>query len=113
MTPTSSAASTTARVASKSIRPPKLLQPRPTRETRRPLSPRSTSSTLSRLEVAEVQPLREHAFELEEPALEIEATAVPAETVGGDDTMARDDERQRVGGHHDADLPRVVDSRTS
>src|SRR5919201_5735561 len=40
-----SAASTTARVPSRSRRPPKLLQPSPTRETQRPLLPRSCCST--------------------------------------------------------------------
>ena len=48
VTPASSAASTTARVAARSIRPPKLLHPSPTRETRKPLAPRSTSSTATR-----------------------------------------------------------------
>src|SRR5947208_2258818 len=40
VTPSSSAASTTARVPSRSTRPPKLLQPRPTTETSGPPSPR-------------------------------------------------------------------------
>src|SRR5947207_15836058 len=39
--PSASAASTTARVPSRSSRRPKLLQPSPTRETRMPLSPSS------------------------------------------------------------------------
>src|ERR687888_2045105 len=41
--PSASAASTTARVRSRSSRRPKLLQPSPTRETRRPLFPSSCS----------------------------------------------------------------------
>src|SRR5215213_2410623 len=41
--PRSSALWTTLRVASRSIRPPKLLQPKPTRETRRPELPRLRS----------------------------------------------------------------------
>src|SRR5215831_5278018 len=47
--PASSAASTTARVPSRSTRPPKLLQPRPTRDTRTPPSPSTTSSTPQKL----------------------------------------------------------------
>src|SRR5574340_815824 len=44
VTPASSAAPTTARVPARSTLRPKLLQPRPTRETRTPLEPSSTCS---------------------------------------------------------------------
>src|SRR6187402_3473218 len=49
--PRSSALWTTLRVASRSIRPPKLLQPRPTSDTRRPDDPRLRSCIRSPLSI--------------------------------------------------------------
>src|SRR6266511_1636835 len=76
--PASSAASTTARVRSKSSRPPKLLQPRPTRETVR--GPSGTYSTkASGLEIFRDQAVHHAVHPLAVALVGLAADALPNE----------------------------------